>query len=80
MLLRRTNIFYGWFVVIGGALVVFGVAGSQFSFGVFLTPIKIVNGSKEIVLCRRLVNRDRMSNLCTRINIKGRFCGKHSTE
>ena len=39
MLQRRTNIFYGWFVVIGGALVVFGVAGSQFSFGVFLTPM-----------------------------------------
>ena len=39
MLLRRSNIFYGWFVVAGGALVVFGVAGSQFSFGVFLKPM-----------------------------------------
>ncbi len=33
------NIFYGWFVVFGCAFVVFGVAGSQFSFGVFLKPM-----------------------------------------
>ena len=33
------NIFYGWFVVFGSAFVVFGVAGGQFSFGVFLKPM-----------------------------------------
>ena len=35
----RGPIFYGWFVTIGCSLVVFGVAGGQFSFGVFLTPM-----------------------------------------
>ena len=35
----RTNIFYGWFVVIGGALIAMGMTGTQFSFGVFLTPM-----------------------------------------
>ena len=39
MLLKRSNIFYGWFVVAGCSLVFFGVAGSQFSFGVFLKPM-----------------------------------------
>ena len=33
------NVFYGWYVVFGSAFVVFGVAGGQFSFGVFLTPM-----------------------------------------
>jgi len=31
--------YYGWFVVAGCALVSFGVAGGQFSFGVFLKPM-----------------------------------------
>ena len=31
--------FYGWFVVAGCVLVSFGVAGGQFSFGVFLKPM-----------------------------------------
>ncbi len=35
----RTNIFYGWFVVIGGALIAMGMTGTQFSFGVFLKPM-----------------------------------------
>ena len=39
MNLTRSKIFYGWFVVAGSVLVVFGVAGSQFSFGVFLKPM-----------------------------------------
>ena len=39
MFLTRSKIFYGWFVVAGSVLVVFGVAGSQFSFGVFLKPM-----------------------------------------
>ena len=45
MILRRNErktggkIFYGWFVVFGCAFVVFGVAGGQFSFGVFLKPM-----------------------------------------
>ena len=38
-LLKRSNIFYGWFVVAGCSLVFFGVAGSQFSFGVFMKPM-----------------------------------------
>ena len=33
------KIFHGWLVVAGGTLVVFGIFGSQFSFGVFLTPM-----------------------------------------
>ena len=33
------KIFYGWFVVVGCAFAVFGVAGGQFSFGVFLKPM-----------------------------------------
>ena len=37
--LRNSNIFYGWFVVIGSALVAMGMTGTQFSFGVFLTPM-----------------------------------------
>ena len=37
--LFRGKIFYGWFVVAGCALVTFGVAGGQFSFGVFLKPM-----------------------------------------
>ena len=39
MRLRGDAIFYGWWVTIGCSLVVFGVAGGQFSFGVFLTPM-----------------------------------------
>ena len=39
MLLKQNKVFYGWFVVIGAALVSFGVAGGQFSFGVFLKPM-----------------------------------------
>jgi len=31
--------YYGWFVVAGCVLVSFGVAGGQFSFGVFLKPM-----------------------------------------
>lgn len=33
------KIFYGWFVVAGCVFVTFGVAGGQFSFGVFLKPM-----------------------------------------
>ena len=39
LLLRRTKIYYGWFVVAGSVLVTFGVAGGMFSFGVFLKPM-----------------------------------------
>ncbi len=39
MKFTRSNIFYGWFVVAGAALVTFGVSGAQFSFGVFLKPM-----------------------------------------
>ncbi len=39
MRLPGRNIFYGWWVTAGCSLVVFGVAGGQFSFGVFLTPM-----------------------------------------
>ena len=39
MILRPAKMFYGWYVVIGSSLVFFGVAGSQFSFGVFLKPM-----------------------------------------
>ena len=39
MRFRGKDIFYGWFVTVGCALVVFGVAGGQFSFGVFLKPM-----------------------------------------
>ncbi len=39
MNLFRGKIFYGWLVTIGCAFVVFGVAGGQFSFGVFLKPM-----------------------------------------
>ena len=39
MTLFGKHIFYGWLVAIGCSLVVFGVAGGQFSFGVFLTPM-----------------------------------------
>ena len=38
-ILRRGDIFYGWFVVIGAGLVAMGMTGTQFSFGVFLTPM-----------------------------------------
>ena len=33
------KVFYGWYVVIGSSLVSLGVAGTQFSFGAFLTPM-----------------------------------------
>ena len=39
MRFRGKTIFYGWFVTFGCAVVVFGVAGGQFSFGVFLKPM-----------------------------------------
>ena len=39
MVFRGNTVFYGWWVTIGCSLVVFGVAGGQFSFGVFLTPM-----------------------------------------
>ena len=37
--LIKRKVFYGWWVTIGCALVVFGVAGGQFSFGVFMRPM-----------------------------------------
>jgi len=37
--LIRHKVFYGWWVTIGCSLVVFGVAGGQFSFGVFMRPM-----------------------------------------
>ena len=37
--LFKGKIFYGWLVTFGCAFVVFGVAGGQFSFGVFLKPM-----------------------------------------
>ncbi len=39
MNLIKNKTFYGWWVTIGCALVVFGVAGGQFSFGVFMRPM-----------------------------------------
>ena len=39
MLLGRGKVYYGWFVVAGCVLVTFGVAGGQFSFGVFMKPM-----------------------------------------
>ena len=33
------KVFYGWYVVLGSSLVSLGVAGTQFSFGAFLTPM-----------------------------------------
>ena len=39
MRLFSGKIFYGWFVVAGCVFVTFGVAGGQFSFGVFLKPM-----------------------------------------
>ena len=36
---RLPRISPGWIIVIGVALVLFGTAGSRFSFGVFLTPL-----------------------------------------
>jgi sugar phosphate permease len=39
MLLKQKKVYYGWFVVAGAVLVAFGVAGGQFSFGVFLKPM-----------------------------------------
>ena len=39
MKLPGAPIFYGWLVTFGCAFVVFGVAGGQFSFGVFLKPM-----------------------------------------
>ena len=38
-IIKRTKIYYGWYVLAGSALVVFGVLGMQFSFGVFLKPM-----------------------------------------
>ena len=39
MRLFSSKPYYGWFVVAGCVLVSFGVAGGQFSFGVFLKPM-----------------------------------------
>ena len=39
MRLLSRNTYFGWFVVAGCVLVSFGVAGGQFSFGVFLKPM-----------------------------------------
>ena len=39
MRLFGRRIHYGWWVTFGCALVVFGVAGGQFSFGVFMGPM-----------------------------------------
>ena len=39
MRLSGKHIFYGWWVTIGCSMVVFGVAGGQFSFGVFMIPM-----------------------------------------
>ncbi len=39
MNLLKGKVYYGWLVTIGCAFVVFGVAGGQFSFGVFLKPM-----------------------------------------
>ena len=36
---HQSSIFYGWFVLAGCSLVVFGVTGGLFSFGVFLRPM-----------------------------------------
>ncbi len=38
-LAKKRNVFYGWFVVAGAVIVAFGMAGGQFSFGVFLKPM-----------------------------------------
>jgi sugar phosphate permease len=39
MRLFARNTYFGWFVVAGCVVVSFGVAGGQFSFGVFLKPM-----------------------------------------
>ena len=39
MRFSQGKIFYGWFVLAGLVMVSFGVAGGQFSFGVFLKPM-----------------------------------------
>ncbi len=39
MRLSGRQVFYGWWVTVGCSLVVFGVAGGQFSFGVFMKPM-----------------------------------------
>lgn len=39
MLTRRFGIHPGWIIVIGVAVILFGTAGSRFSFGVFLKPL-----------------------------------------
>jgi MFS family permease len=39
MLKRRFSVHPGWIVVIGVAVILFGTAGSRFSFGVFLKPL-----------------------------------------
>jgi len=39
MRLFRGRVFYGWFVLVGCALVTFGVSGGNHSFGVFLKPM-----------------------------------------
>ena len=36
---QSRGVFYGWYVVFGTSLVSLGVAGTQFSFGTFLTPM-----------------------------------------
>ncbi len=39
MLPIKGNVYYGWIVIVASAFIVFGTAGSQFSFGVFLKPM-----------------------------------------
>ena len=39
MLLKHTKVYYGWFVLAGSCMVVLGVSGGQFSFGVFMKPM-----------------------------------------
>lgn len=39
MFFTRSRIYYGWVVTLASAFIVFGVSGSQFSFGVFLKPM-----------------------------------------
>ena len=39
MFLTKVKPFRGWFVLAGCVFVMFGVAGGQFSFGVFLKPM-----------------------------------------
>ena len=50
MLLNRGNLYYGWIVTFACAFIVFGAAGSHFSFGVFLKPMTEEFGWSRAVL------------------------------